>query len=121
MRDVYESTRLPYILTKFTHSEHVIELLKLFGMLEVPKPADYKLDDIQKRFDTMEKIQAIPSEDYFKEKDKRGDRMSARSVVVEFLIGLLIGKFIMLHFMLHFFLFFSYDSGTYYVPNLENF
>ena len=41
----------------------------------------------------MEKIQAIPSEDYFKEKDKRGDRMSARSVVVEFLIGLLIGKF----------------------------
>jgi hypothetical protein len=62
-------------------------------MLDIPKPADYKLDDIKKRFEIMEQIQEIPSEEYFKEKDKRGDRMSAKSVVVEFLIGLLIGKF----------------------------
>ena len=60
--------------------------------LSIPKPA-FNLTDIRKRFAAMNEIQAIPRDEYFKEKSSRTKRMNARAVVVELCMGLVNQKF----------------------------
>jgi len=82
-----------YIFTRLTQSKDVIELIKLMDKLCIPKPAEFNLSDIRKRFNAMNEIQSIPREEYFKEKSSRNKRINARTVVAELCIGLVNNKF----------------------------
>ena len=74
LTEIYKSKKLPNMLTKFTSTDDVIELIKLFSVLDVAKPADYKLD--------VNEIQKISTEE-----------KESMSAIVEILIGLVVGKF----------------------------
>jgi hypothetical protein len=93
LANIYNSSRLMYILTKFSTTKDVIELVKIFNILDVPKPTKYNLNEIRNRFEIMNEIQKIPSDDYVKAKCSRNKRIKARSVIVEFCMGLILGKF----------------------------
>ncbi len=78
LAEIYESNDLPHMLRKFINSNDPIELLKLYAVLDVPKPADYKSD-------FLSEIKKTPVEERFKRKQI--------SLIVEFLFGLITGKF----------------------------
>lgn len=73
LTEIYKSKKLPNMLTKFSNTDDVIELMKLFSVVDVAKPDDYKLD--------LNVIQKISTEE-----------KESMSAIVEFLIGLVVGK-----------------------------